>query len=189
MIELNLKDIVLNVDFSPIYMGQTESEVVKILGEPEGRNDTGTGSVLFSYGGYEFYFFDNELHYFQNDNLKANCVNHTDWILYQNNHFKINPWFVSPNKDISMKEVISLLKKEKAEFSIENQKVAGVDYRVGEVKFIELLNGVSMNFEKKTTAINDLTDEMILEGKELIFTDEMEFVLFAIRYEHFNQLE
>lgn len=179
MIELNLKDILLNVDFSPIYMGQMENDVIKLLGKPENRHDTGTGSVLFSYGGYEFYFFDNELHYFQNDNLKAGYSNHRDCILYQNSYFKINPWLVSPNKDISVKEVISLLEKERVEFTIENQKVAGKDYRMDEIKFLVLSNGFILEFDNKK----------IVDNEELIFNDKMDFVLQAIRYEHFNQIE
>lgn len=185
MTELNLKDIVLNADFSPIYMGQTESEVVTILGPPGDRADQGNGIVLFSYGSYELAFFDNSLHLFQNDHLKVECV-YNDNCLYQNSHFAINPWIVSPHQNISMREVISILEQENVEFSIENQKVAGQDYRVGEVKFLALSNGISMNFEHTTTIIKHAVGETILESEDIVFTDEMDFVLYAIRYEHWN---
>ena len=187
MIELNLNNIVFRANFAPINMGQTEKEVVKILGKPLNRYDNGVGSVLISYSGYEFHFFDDALHYFQNDNLKYDKVNHADCISFQNSQFKLNPGFVMPNNDISMKEVISLLKNERIDFSIENQKVAGQDYRVGEVKFLELSNGISLNFENTTTIFKPSNSQKKVESKELIFDNEMDFVLFAVRYEHWNQ--
>jgi len=61
---------VRHVDFSPIQIGQSESEIIKVLGEPTDRLNSGTGSTILSYGGYEFGLWDNELHYFQNDNLR-----------------------------------------------------------------------------------------------------------------------
>ena len=190
MIELNLKDIVFTADFSPVQMGQTENEVAKILGEPPcGRDVYEHGSVIFYYSGYEFHFFDDELHYFQNDSLKYDKPNHDGCISFQNSHFKFHPGFVIPNKDISMKEVISLLQNEKIDFSIENQKVAGKDYRVGEVKFLQLSNGISMNFENKTTVFMRVDDQEIVESKEIFFDDEMDFVLFAVRYEHWRVQE
>jgi hypothetical protein len=172
MIELNLKNIILEADFSPIYMGQNEREVVQILGEPVNRYDNGIGSVLFSYSGYELHFFDDILHYFQNDNLKQ-----VDGVLFQNKYFKMNTWFLKPNVEFSMKEVISILEKERVQFKIENQKVAGKDYRVDEIKFIELANGISLNFENTG----------LKEGKEVRFKKITDFVLFAIRYDDFNQ--
>lgn len=189
MIELNLKNIVFTADFSPVQMGQTVKEVVKILGEPINRSDDGTGSILFSYGGYEFYFFNDKLHYFQNDNLKNDKGNHLDYISFQNDNFKFHSGFVSPNKDISLKEVISLLKNEKIDFSIENQKVAGKDYREGEIKDLVLSNGILMNFENKTTKFTQVDGQEVINRKEVFFHDEMDFVLFAVRYEHWSVQE
>ena len=186
MIELNLKDIVFTADFSPIKMGQTVKEVIKILGDPVNSSDDGNGSILFSYGGYELYFFDDKLHYFQNDNLKNDKRNHLDCISFQNDNFKFHSGFVIPNKDISLREVISLLENEKIDFSIENQKVAGKDYRVGEIKNLVLSNGIFMNFENKTTKFIQADDQEIIKSKELFFDDEMDFVLFAVRYEHWS---
>ena len=186
MITLDLKDIILQADFSPVYMGQSEQEVVRALGKPAHRNDNRFGSIWLNYGCYEFSFFDNALHYFQNDHLKADCVNHADLISYENKHFSINPWFLKPNEDISMKNAIALLEDQQVDFKIENQKVAGQDYRVGEVKFLKLSNGISLNFEHFTTDFKyDSTGEVI-DNEEVFFQNEMDFVLYAIRYEHFN---
>ena len=186
MIELNLKNIILNVDFSPIYMGQPESEIVKILGKPTDRLSSGTGSTILSYGGYEFGLWDNELHYFQNDNLRYQYLNHTDGVLFKNNHFKINTWFITPNKDISMKEVILLLEKEQVEFNIENQKVAGKDYRTGEVKYLQLSNGVSMDFENSTIDFKLSKKGKVLKKTKVLYDNEMDFVLNGIRFDQFR---
>ena len=169
MITLDLKDIILQADFSPIYMGQTEKEVVQILGKPGHRHDDGFGSIMFCYGCYEFYFFDDALHYFQNDHLKADCGNHADLIAYENTHFRINPWFLKSNQDIPMKQIIALLEGEQVNFKIENQKVAGKDYRVGEVKDINLSNGVSLNFEHYTTDFKYDSKGKIIDNKEVFF--------------------
>ena len=186
MIELNLKRIILNVDFSPIEIGQSEREIIRILGIPTGRLNGETGSTILSYGGYEFGLWDNELHYFQNDNLKYQYLNHSDWILFENKNFKINTWFIAPNKDISMKEVILLLEKEQVDFNIQNQKVGGKDYKVGEVKYLQLSNGVYMYFENNTIDLKLSKTGKVLKETKVICENEMDFVLNSIGFDQFR---
>lgn len=189
MIELNLKNIILNADFSPLEMGYSESDVVRILGDPDDRYDNGKGSVLYVYGWYELFFFDGLLHYFQNDHVKADCSNHADGILYENENFTINPWFLKPDHDISLKEVIALLENEEADFVVRNQMVAGKEYAVGEVKIVELSNGIQMDFHNNSVMFHLDEATGVVDAQEVFFQHEMDFVLNGIRYDHFGREE
>ena len=91
MIIIDLKNIVFKADFYPIQMGQSVSSLIKILGQPINQRIDDYGFALLSYGGYEFHFFDDQLHFFQNDNLKYDKSNHLDCIAFQNEYFQINP--------------------------------------------------------------------------------------------------
>lgn len=182
---LSLKNIILHADFSPIQMGFTEEQVCTVLGQPENRGDMGSGSVIYQYGWYEFFFFDNALHYFQNDHVKADCSNHDEMLIYQNGHFEIDSWFLKANQDISLKEVISILKKEKADFVVKNQQTAdGTDLYVGKVKILELSNGLTMDFHHETMVFEYDDEGNVVKSEGVYFLDEMDFVLNGIRYEY-----
>ncbi len=107
MINLNLKNIILKKDFSPVKMGISETELTKYLAKPDDIYDDNFGSVIYFYGGYEFAFFDNELHYFQNENIN------NGWIEFENKYFKIDTWLFKNNKKISIENFIYELEKEK----------------------------------------------------------------------------
>lgn len=182
---LSLKNIILHGDFFPIQMGATEEQVSKILGKPDDRTDFGSGSIIYNYGWYEFFFFENALHYFQNDHVKADCSNHDEMIMYQNEFFEVDHWFLKAFQDIRLKEMIAFLKKEKAAFTLRNQKSAdGTDLFVGKVKMLELSNGILMDFHYDTAALAYDEDGQVVNSEEVYIEDEMDFVLNGIRYDH-----
>lgn len=159
MTELNLNNIISKADFTPVQIGQSEQEVVAVLGEPVERHDTDMGATILFYGGYEFHFIDHELFGFHNDNLRNNKTDHTYWVRFQNDQCKINPGFVKPNQDVSLETVMTLLKKEKLTFSIEDQNRTSAN----NMKTLKLANGVALRFEKEN--------------------ESSAFILFAITYQ------
>lgn len=136
MLILNLKDIILKKDFSTIKMDMSINEVTQILGKPNDISDDGFGSIILFYGGYEFAFFDNKLHYFQNDNIIH------DWIEFKNRYFKIDTWLFKKNKRVLLENFINVLKRE------------NVLYELNEIKSdenyirIKLFNGMKIEFNK-----------------------------------------
>jgi len=85
-----------------------------------------------------------------------------------------------------MKEVILLLEKEQIDFNIENQKVAGKDYRVGEVKYLQLSNGVSIDFENSTIDFKLSKKGKVIKETKVIYDNEMDFVLNGINFDQFR---
>ena len=162
MINLDLKNIILDGDLSPIEMGQSEDQVIQILGEPDENRSMGSGITIITYSGYQFHFFDNKLICFMNDYLKADSTSHAEDISFKNQFFKIDTWFLTPNKNTSMKDVISLFKEEDISFDIESEKVGGQNYKEGKTKNIILPNGVELVFEKDD--------------------QQVDFILYAITY-------
>ena len=84
MITISLKDFILSAKFGSVKMGWNLQKVIEILGKPVSETDYGTGSYGISYSGYQLFFFDDELHYIQNDHLKADCINQDEWIDFKN---------------------------------------------------------------------------------------------------------
>ncbi len=138
MTTLSLKDIILKKDFSFIKMGMSVNQVIEILGKPEPNNifDDNFGTVILFYGGYEFAFFDNKLHYFQNDNIIH------DWIEFENKYFKIDTWLFKNNKKILLENFINVLKKENVVYELNKIKSDGNYIQ------IKLFNGMRIEFNK-----------------------------------------
>ncbi len=137
MITLNLKNIVLKKDFSPVKMGISATELTKHLGKPDNIYDNNFGSVIYFYGGYEFAFFDNKLHYFQNDNISHN------WIEFENKHFKMDTWLFKNSTKISLKNFICELEKENIEYDLNEFNSENEE---GNYTLIKLFNRVKVEF-------------------------------------------
>jgi hypothetical protein len=117
MITISLREFTLTGNFGPIKMGMSRNEIVDLLGQPEAENDYGESCGL-NYGWYEFFYWGESLKLYgvQNDHLEADCDNHNEMILFENEKFKIDIWFLSVGKDITYKEVKDILNKEKLEY-------------------------------------------------------------------------
>lgn len=185
---LSLKSIVLSADFSPVQMGFSEAEVINTLGTPDFKHDCGGGSMIFTYGCYEFYFFDSILHYFQNDHLKADCGNHEEMFTFSNEIFKVDSWLLTPQKDISLKEFAAILQSENVSFNIQDQlSASGQVLNEGESKLIKLDNGVTIDFEHNTHVFQYDDQGEIIDYEEVTFQEEDDFVLNGIRYEDWDK--
>ncbi len=138
MITLNLKNIVLKKDFTPIKMGISEVELTKYLGKPNDIYDNKFGSVIYFYGGYEFAFYDNQLHYFQNESINDG------WIEFENTYFKIDAWLLKQNNKLILEEFIDELNKEEIKYVLSVIKSDIED----EYTRIELYNGIKIEFNK-----------------------------------------
>ncbi len=137
MIELKLRNIIIENNFTPLSMGMSEKELTNLLGNPTSRFDNGYGSVVVAYGGYEFAFFDDKLHYFQNDNFKESYI---DWVKFENDHFKIDTWLIKEHDNLSIERFIEELKFEKIQFKLE--KPSTQNYTK-----IKLMNGMQLEFD------------------------------------------
>ncbi len=138
MIILSLKNIVLKKDFSPIKMGISEVELTKYLGKPDDIYNNNLGTVTYFYGGYEFAFFDNQLHYFQNDSINDG------WMEFENKYFKIDTWLLKNSHNIMLEEFIEELNKENIKYKL---SVIKSDIE-SEYTRIELFNGMKIEFNK-----------------------------------------
>jgi hypothetical protein len=204
MLTLDLKKIVLHLDFGPLRMGSgdgekelqlqpdgssiamnrgsTFKEVVEHLGPPSDHWDDENGIVTIIYGWYEFFFFDDELHYFQNDHLKFDCANHDEMIEFQNEHFTVDQWFLAVNRDFTLREIVALLEENDAKF-----KVSDEHYRIGELKIIALSNGVTIDFENVRSEFKYSKKGKIKGAKDVIIANENDFVLNGIRYDSYQR--
>lgn len=201
MLVLDLKKIILNADFGPLRMGSGDAEkavgenqtfdpnlgssfeeVEAILGPPNSKQDNQAGSLLVHYDWYEFFFFDDELHYFQNDHLKADCANHNEMFEFENDKFKFDSWFLEADRDFTLREVVAMLEAENAQFIVKDE-----DYRVGELKRIQMANGVVIDFENFTTVFEYNKKGKVKKCKEVIIADEQDFVLNAVRFDSYKR--
>ncbi|XZF16473.1 hypothetical protein ACTHGU_10055 [Chitinophagaceae bacterium MMS25-I14] len=157
MIKISLKDFVLTGRFGPVTIGMHKTEIISLLGEPDGENDYGTGSSGLNYDWYELFYDTGTgiLHALQNDHLTANAHYKTANPHYRNNKMYIDPWFIRYNRNITRKQITAILQQEKIPF-IEKNKW-GNDILIFE-------SGVTMDFEDPIPDGNTTPEDFVLNG-------------------------
>ncbi len=143
MIEkISLKDFALTGEFGPVKVGMSKEEVIGLLGRPDYYEDLWTGFTAVLYSWYEF-FFDTEsgiLDSIQNDHLQSDCLNHEDMILFKNEKFEVDIWFLKLHKDISRREVKELLTSEGISFK-EEERYDTIIYRFESGVYLDFSEG------------------------------------------------
>jgi hypothetical protein len=114
-----IRDFILNGNFGPVKIGMSKAEIIRELGEPEADNvcsEGETGILLYAY--YEFFYWSDTqiLYAIQNDHLQADCSNHAEMILFENDQFTIDPWFLEVGKSFTYAEVKNILDAEAIEY-------------------------------------------------------------------------
>lgn len=161
---ISLKDFILTGDFGPVYIGMFVEELKNHLGEPGDHYNSGNGSGLLFYNGFEFYYYtdSNMLYAIQNDNLRHEGPERKSAHLYYfNDTILVDSWFMEFGKPVTYKKVLERLRQEGIVF----EEKARDDYD-------ELIfpSGVTFDFE-------NWKDN---EGKQIISREEA--VLNGIRY-------
>ncbi|WP_299715194.1 hypothetical protein [uncultured Tenacibaculum sp.] len=175
MKKIYLKDFIITGDFGPVKIGMTKQEVINLLGEPDSDNDFGSGTFGLLYSWYEF-FFDKKtqvLKSIQNDHLQANCSEHDEMILFKNDKFEIDIWFLKVNYDITYKEVKEILKRENISFSEE---------KYWDNDIIKFESGVFLDFDDRDDIWEIYEDGTTKKDENLIISNKENFVLNGIRY-------
>ncbi|WP_299838467.1 hypothetical protein [uncultured Tenacibaculum sp.] len=175
MKKIYLKDFIITGDFGPVKIGMTKQEVINLLGEPDSDNDFGSGTFGLLYSWYEF-FFDKKtqaLKSVQNDHLQANCSEHDEMILFKNDKFEIDIWFLKVNLDITYKEVKEILKRENISFSEE---------KYWDNDIIKFESGVFLDFDDRDDIWEIYEDGTTKKDESLIISNKENFVLNGIRY-------
>ncbi len=175
MKKINLKDFIITGDFGPVKIGMTKQQVINLLGEPDSDNDFGSGTFGLLYSWYEF-FFDKKtqvLKSIQNDHLQANCSEHDEMILFKNDKFEIDIWFLKVNYDITYKEVKEILKRENISFSEE---------KYWDNDIIKFESGVFLDFDDRDDIWEIYEDGTTKKDENLIISNKENFVLNGIRY-------
>ena len=117
---IQLKTFIRTGIFGTITIGSTKSYVIKSLGNTSdffGDEETET----IKYGQYEFTCWTGSktIIGIQNDHLQADCINHSEQINFNNEHWTLDKWFLQENKNITLGQISSLLKNESISFKIE----------------------------------------------------------------------
>lgn len=175
MKKIYLKDFIKTGDFGPVKIGMTKQQVINLLGEPDSDNDFGSGTFGLLYSWYEF-FFDKKtqaLKSIQNDHLQANCSEHDEMILFKNDKFEIDIWFLKVNHDITYKEVKEILKRENISFSEE---------KYWDNDIIKFESGVFLDFDDGDDIWEIYEDGTTKKDEHLIISNKENFVLNGIRY-------
>ncbi|WP_299626706.1 hypothetical protein [uncultured Tenacibaculum sp.] len=175
MKKIYLKDFIKTGDFGPVKIGMKKQHVINLLGEPDSDNDFGSGTFGLLYSWYEF-FFDKKtqaLKSIQNDHLQANCSEHDEMILFKNDKFEIDTWFLKINHDITYKEVKEILKRENISFSEE---------KYWDNDIIKFESGVFLDFDDRDDIWEIYEDGTTKKDESLIINNKENFVLNGIRY-------
>lgn len=161
---ISLKDFILTGHFGPIYIGMPMEELKEYLGEPSDHFDSGSGSAVMFYNGFEFYYYtdSNMLYAIQNDNIRHEGPERKSAHLYYvNNTILVDTWFLEFGKPVTYKKVLERLRQEGIVF----EEKARDDY--DELVFP---SGVTFDFENRK-------DD---EGKQIISREQA--ALNGIRY-------
>ena len=102
---------------------------------------------------------------------------HKEAICYQNDQIVIDTWFLKPGHDITYREVIAVLQKEKIRF--EEKKDEFENY------IIQFESGVTMDFDD-LSGLWIKNDDGIFKQYENIIQDVNEFLLQGIRLFDFS---
>ncbi len=152
---ISLKDFILTGRFGPIYIGMPMDELKRILGEPGDSHDSGAGTALLFYEGFEFYYETdrNTLYGIQNDNVQYELPDIQGNVFQFKDDIQIDTWFIQFGKPLSYAQVVGFLRSEKIEF----QERDRIDY--DELKFP---SGVTFDFENW----KDYTGKQIISREE-----------------------
>lgn len=114
MLNISLKTFALTGEFGPVKIGMHRDEIVRLLGEPEADSDFGAGSSGLLYSWYEFFYLTDsgQLFAIQNDHLYGASDWHADCILFENEKWKLDAWFLEVGKNFTMEEMRNILKEE-----------------------------------------------------------------------------
>ena len=126
--------------FGPVYMGMPLDELKQVLGEPSESYDSGAGTALLFYKGFEFYYFtdDNTLYGIQNDNVSYEIPDVIENRFRFNDDLEIDTWFIHFGKALTYEQVLIFLDHEQVGF----EKHDKPDHDE-----ITLPGGVSFDFE------------------------------------------
>lgn len=168
---ISLKSFVESGKFGNIGIGSLKTDVINELGSDFDYYDSGETEIV-KYGWYEFFFWcdTGKLFGIQNDHLQADCSNHDEMILFQNDKFEVDTWFLKVDESFKYEEVIELLKKEQVQYQI----VIGNKY---EPEIIKFASNVYFDFSEGVLSWNIENNnwlETTIEKKE-------EFLLNGIR--------
>ena len=116
---ISLKEFALTGQFGPVQIGMTEEEVLDLLGEPEKTLNLSKPYEGIAYNWYEFFFVKKtgKLYGIQNDHLQFDCSNHEEMILFKNEKFKVDTWFIEVNRELTRRDVRKILKEERIPFT------------------------------------------------------------------------
>lgn len=124
---IRLEEFIKTGSFGAITIGSTADDVLHYLGKPTNSHDGGETQIIM-YGQYEFFYWTASGRVFgiQNDHLQADCLNHRDQIVFRNELWELDNWFLKENKNATWREICNLLKKEDILFEIEPSQESGL---------------------------------------------------------------
>ncbi|MEO0468920.1 MAG: hypothetical protein AAF206_04805 [Bacteroidota bacterium] len=175
MITIYLKQFALTGEFGPVKLGMSKTEVLALLGKPDGDIDLGKAFSSLQYGWYEFFFIKKTgtLESIQNDHLQAQFTHGNRTINFKNDTFEIDPWFVKAGQDISRKEVKNILRAEGLSFAEEES---------GGSEIIRFDSGITLDFDNRDGEFFMNEAGEIEPDESVVIVEKEEFVLNGMRY-------
>ena len=145
-----LKEFIKTGKFGTLEINfSTRDDILNLMGDGYDHGDFGTTQII-KYAWYEFFYNseDKLLTGIQNDHLQYDCSNHEDMFMFENSIVRIDPWILKPNENVTFIEVIEHLEKDGVKFKISRHGY------VGALDYIELDNGVTLDFDDELTLFN-----------------------------------
>lgn len=107
---VSLQQFLLTGEWGPVKIGMEMKTVFAHLGEPDAQQDFGSGTIGTLYDWNEFFFDDRtlQLKAIQNDHLFP-LPHPNPAILYQNNHFIVDTWFLHEQREWTRGQIIQKL--------------------------------------------------------------------------------
>lgn len=140
---ISLKEFVLSGCFGPVYLGMPLEELKKHFGKPADSYDSGMGSGLWFYNGFEFYYYTktNTLFGIQNDNIcHEGPEKKSEHLYFFDEDTLIDTWFLDFGKKIPYRKVVTRLQNEGISFETENR---------GDYDELRFSSGVAFDFENR----------------------------------------
>lgn len=174
---VKLEDFIKTGNFANIKIGtSTKHDVIDLMGHDFDFGDFGENQII-KYGWYEFFYWTKTEIVFaiQNDHLQFDCSNHHEMIEYKNNNISIDNWFLEVNKNCTFSEVIDVLEKEGLPYKLKRQAFKGA------LEYIELANGITLDFDNELTIWLHNDSEDNWEMKNELIESQKDYVLNGIR--------
>jgi hypothetical protein len=164
MKSISLREFILSGFLDQITTGVTTEKIAEILGNPEYVYDADDCGIIY-YGTYEFHYWTNTktVYLIQNVHLSD------ETIYFENNSFKIDPWFLKIGKEFTFKEVKSILESENLKYIVDHENDI-IKFESG--VFLDFISGYKgyggndknvANWKSINISIEN-TDEYILHG-------------------------